>query len=39
VDAVEAIEHKPSLVFVDANNAIVDVKNGMETTNIAAAVR
>ena len=39
MDAREAIEHKPSLVYVDADNAIVEVKNGMETTSVAAAVR
>ena len=39
VDAKEAAKHKPSLVYVDGANAIVDVKDGMETANIAAAVR
>ncbi len=39
VDAEEAAKHKPSLVYVDGANAIVDVKNGMETGSIAAAVR
>lgn len=39
VDAQEAADHKPSLVYVDANNAIVDVKNGKKAANIAAAVR
>ena len=39
VDAAEAAMHKPSLVYVDGANAIVDVKNGMETANLAAAVR
>lgn len=39
MNAQEAAKHKPSLVYVDANNAIADVKNGMETANIAAAVR
>jgi aspartate 1-decarboxylase len=28
-----------SLVYVDAENAIVEVKNGMETASVAAAVR
>ena len=39
VDAQEAVDHKPSLVYVDAANAIVDVKNGIETPAVAAAVR
>ena len=38
VDALEAVEHKPFLVYVDANNAIVDVKNGRETSSIAAII-
>ena len=36
VNAEEAAKHKPSLVYVDATNAIADVKNGMESANIAA---
>ena len=36
VDAQKAAKHKPSLVYVDAANAIVDIKNGMDTANIAA---
>ena len=39
MDAEEAVKHKPALVYVDANNTIVDVKDGMETTSVAAAVR
>ena len=27
VDAEEAVSHKPSLVYVDGNNAIVDIKD------------
>ena len=36
VDAKEAAKHKPSLVYVDGANAIVDVKNGMDPPSIAA---
>ena len=39
VEAADAAKHKPALVYVNANNAIVDVKTGVETMNIAAAVR
>jgi aspartate 1-decarboxylase len=38
VDAQEAANHKPSMVYVDADNSIVQVKRGMETANIAAIV-
>lgn len=36
VEALEAVNHKPSMVYVDAENAIVEVKRGMEPANIAA---
>jgi len=39
VDAGEAAKHKPSLVYVDANNTIVDVKNEISAVSVAAAVR
>ena len=39
VDAREAAGHKPSLVYVNAENAIVDIKNGIDTAAVAAAVR
>jgi aspartate 1-decarboxylase len=38
VEAQEAANHKPSMVYVDADNAIVEVRRGMETANIAAIV-
>ena len=38
LDAQEAANHKPSMVYVDADNAIVEVKRGMDTANIAAIV-
>jgi len=38
VDAQEAANHIPSMVYVDADNSIVQVKRGMETANIAAIV-
>ena len=38
LDAQQAVKHKPSLVYVDADNAIVDVKEGSGTSSIAAAV-
>ena len=38
VDAQEAAKHEPALVYVDAHNAIADIKNGVETTNVAAAI-
>lgn len=39
VEAANAAKHKPALVYVDANNTIIEVKNNVETMNIAAAVR
>lgn len=39
MDAREARSHKPSLVYVDAGNAIVDVKNQVEDPGLAAAAR
>lgn len=39
VEAAEAAKHKPALVYVDGNNAIIDIKNDVDTMNIAAAVR
>ena len=38
VDAREAVKHKPSMVYVDADNAIVEVRKGMEAPNLATAV-
>jgi len=39
VSAQEAVKHIPSLVYVDADNSIVEVKNGMGSAGVAAAVR
>ncbi|MGD8352691.1 MAG: aspartate 1-decarboxylase [Pseudomonadota bacterium] len=38
VEAAQAAVHKPSLVYVDNSNAIIEVKNGMVPANKAAAV-
>ena len=39
MDAAEAAKHKPSLVYVDENNTIVDIRNTVDKASIAAAVR
>lgn len=39
VEAAQAAGHKPSLVYVDNSNAIIEVKNGIVPANKAAAVR
>lgn len=39
VDALEAADHKPSMVYVNAENAIVEVKSGMDKSPVATAVR